>query len=105
MREFLITLLIGVIAGGIDVLPMIKMKLDKYSISSAFVHYLIAPFIIFNIKLFSNAWWLKGGIITLALAAPIIILVAKDDKKSILPMSATSVILGTLMGIAGYFLL
>ena len=31
MKEFLLTLLIGIIAGTIDVLPMIKMKLDRYS--------------------------------------------------------------------------
>lgn len=37
MRETLLTLLIGAIAGSIDVLPMIKMKLDKYSASSALI--------------------------------------------------------------------
>lgn len=29
--NFLLTLLIGIVAGIIDVLPMIKMKVDKYS--------------------------------------------------------------------------
>lgn len=33
MREFFFTLLIGIAAGILDVLPMIKMKLDKYSIA------------------------------------------------------------------------
>ncbi len=100
MKELLLTLLIGVIAGVIDVLPMIKMKLDKYSISSAFVHYLIAPFIIFNTDLFGMIWWLKGGVITLLLAIPVIILVAKDDKKSAVPIVVMSVFLGTLMSVA-----
>ena len=79
MKELLLTLLIGIAAGVIDVLPMIKMKLDKYSEISAFVHYLIAPFIIFNTELFGMAWWLKGGVINLALAIPVVILAAKDD--------------------------
>lgn len=105
MKEILITLLIGIIAGVIDVLPMIKMKLDKYSITSAFVHYIIASFIIFNTGLFGVAWWLKGGIITLLLAIPIIILVAKDDKKSVLPMTIISIVLGSLMGIASHLLI
>lgn len=101
----LLTLLIGVIAGIIDVLPMIKMKLDKYSVSSAFVHYIIAPFIIFNTELFGMAWWLKGGVISLLLAVPTMILVAKDDKKSVVPMVIMSIILGTLVGVSGFFML
>lgn len=105
MREMLLTLLIGVIAGIIDVLPMIKMKLDKYSVSSAFVHYIIAPFIIFNTELFGMAWWLKGGVISLLLAVPTMILVAKDDKKSVVPMVIMSIILGTLVGVSGFFML
>lgn len=105
MREMLLTLLIGVIAGIIDVLPMIKMKLDKYSVSSAFVHYIIAPFIIFNTELFGMAWWLKGGVISLLLAVPTMILVAKDDKKSVVPMIIMSIILGTLVGVSGFFML
>ena len=105
MKEFFITLLTGVVAGVIDVLPMIKMKLDSYSKASAFVHYLIAPFIIFNTGLFGMAWWLKGGVLNLLLAIPVIILAAKDDKTSALPMAVTSVILGTAIGAAGHFVL
>lgn len=41
MKEILITAFIGIIIGTIDVLPMIKMKLDKYSIASAFVFYFV----------------------------------------------------------------
>lgn len=103
MKELLLTLLIGIAAGVIDVLPMIKMKLDKYSEISAFVHYLIAPFIIFNTELFGMAWWLKGGVINLALAVPVVILAAKDDKTSAPPMIVMSVVLGTVIGIVGHF--
>lgn len=105
MNEFFVTLLTGVVAGVIDVLPMIKMKLDNYSKASAFVHYLIAPFIIFNTGLFGMAWWLKGGVLNLLLAIPVIILAAKDDQTSALPMAVTSVILGTAIGAAGHFVL
>ena len=31
MKDFFVTLLIGIVAGAIDVLPMIKMKLDRHS--------------------------------------------------------------------------
>lgn len=59
--NFLLTLLIGIVAGIIDVLPMIKMKVDKFSCASAFVYYLILPFIIFSINWFGDLWWLRGG--------------------------------------------
>lgn len=105
MRDFLLTLLIGAVAGTIDVIPMIKMKLDKFFISSAFLYYLIVPFLIFNTELFHMPWWLKGGVIALAVAVPVIVVVAKEDKKTAPIMAVTSTVLGTLIGCAGHFLL
>ncbi len=85
---------------------MIKMKIDKYAISSAFVFYLIMPFIIFNTTLFGMAWWLKGSVITVVLALPIVILVAKTDKKSTPLILSMSILLGTIIGInrAAFFI-
>lgn len=85
-------------------LPMLKMKLDKHSIASAFVFYLILPFIILNINLFGLTWWLKGGIVGLTLALPVIILVSKDEKKSVPPMVIMSAVLGLLIGIVGHYM-
>lgn len=105
MREFLLTLLMGIAAGAIDVLPMIKMKQDRFSIASAFVFYLLLPFVIFNFTLFGTIWWAKGGIVALGLALPVILVVAKNDKKAVPPMLVMSTVLGTLIGIAGHFIL
>lgn len=102
--NFLLTLLIGVIAGIIDVLPMIKMKVDKYACLSAFAFYILIPFIIFGVNWFNKLWWLKGGIITFLMAIPIIILVFKEDKKSPLAMTIMSILLGSIIGIVGHFL-
>ena len=99
--NFLLTLLIGIVAGVIDVLPMIKMKVDKYSCLSAFIYYLIIPFIIFGINWFGNLWWLRGGVVSILMAMPIIILVAKEDKKSPIAMAFMSIILGIMIGILG----
>ena len=103
MRIFFLTLLTGVVIGVIDILPMIKMKLDKLAILSAFVFYLIVPFIIYNTNLFNMPWWLKGGVITLLLALPVIILVAKEGLSAAVPVIAMSIILGTLIGVVGRF--
>lgn len=105
MKTFLLTCLIGMIAGAIDILPMVKMKLDRHSIASAFVFYFILPFVILDIDLFGLVWWLKGGVTGLAMALPIIIMVAKEDKKSAPPMLIMSAVLGTLISVAGHFLL
>ena len=105
MKTFLLTCLIGMIAGAIDILPMIKMKLDRHSIASAFIFYFILPFVILDIDLLGLVWWLKGGVTGLAMALPIIIMVAKEDKKSAPSMLIMSAVLGTLIGIAGHFLL
>lgn len=104
MKNLLLTALVGIVAGVIDILPMIKMKLDKYSILSASVFYITMPFVIFNINLFGSLWWLKGGIITLVLALPVIFIVLKEEKKSAPPMVVMSIILGTLIGISGHFM-
>ena len=105
MKTLLLTLLVGAVFGTIDILPMLKMKLHKSAILSAFVFYLIIPFIIYNTDLFGMPWWLKGGVITLLLALPVIILVAKDGLKSAIPIAVMSIILGTMIGVVGHLLL
>jgi len=105
MWLFLLTLLVGAVAGTIDILPMLKMKLDKHATVSAFVFYLVVPFVIYNTNLFEMVWWLKGAVITLLLALPVIVLVAKEGLKSTIPIIAMSIILGTLIGVVGRFVL
>ena len=102
--NFLLTLLIGIVVGIVDVLPMIKMKVDKYSTLSAFVYYLIVPFVIFGINWFENLWWLRGGVVSVLMAIPVIILVAKEDKKSPIAITIMSIILGIIIGVVGHFL-
>ena len=104
MNEILIALLIGVIAGIIDVVPMIIQKMDKYANLSAFFHWvilgLIIPFVSWDI-----APWLKGFIIAEISAVPILLIVGPEDKKAIVPVSVMSAILGVGVGIAGaYFI-
>jgi len=104
MREILLTTLVGGVIGIIDIAPMIKMKLDKYALSSAFTFYFVMPFIIFNLNILNNLWWLKGGLITLVLSLPTTILIAKADKKGCIPVVIMSIILGTIIGIVGHYL-
>jgi hypothetical protein len=100
MNEILIAATIGIIAALIDVIPMIIQKLDRISCLSAFFHYLmiglIIPFVNWDLTP-----WLKGMVISLLMALPVMIIVYSKDKKAIIPMILFAIILGAGIGIAG----
>lgn len=100
MNDFLIAIIIGIVAGIIDITPMIIMKLDKTANISAFIHYfvlgLIIPFVDWGIPS-----WITGIIIALLTAIPIMIIVFPKDKKAIVPMILFSLLLGAGIGLAG----
>jgi hypothetical protein len=98
MREFIWPLLIGIGFGMIDVIPMIKNKLNRFSVASAFVFHLIMPVILANLNL-ALWWWLKGGIVYAVCALPLVLLIAKDDKKSVPIVLVSSFVIGILVGI------
>jgi len=100
MNDILIALIIGIIAGIIDVIPMLIQKLDKFANLSAFTHWvilgLIIPFVDWNIEP-----WIKGLILGELSAIPIMIIVYPKDKKALIPMIIFSAILGIGVAIAG----
>ncbi len=100
MNNILIALLIGLIAGLIDVVPMIIQKLDKTSCISAFIHYFVLGFIIPFVN-WDLAPWIKGMIISLLMSIPVMVIVFSKDKKAIIPMIIFALILGAGIGIAG----
>jgi hypothetical protein len=100
MGKLLIALFIGIIAGVIDIIPMILQKLDRYSIISAFIQWIVATFVIIHIE-FGIEGWLKGLIVALLMALPIVVLVMKNDAKSTVPILIMSIVLGSLVGFIG----
>ena len=98
MSKLIISIIIGIIAGIIDVIPMIIQKLGKHANISAFVHWVVMGIIISYIQI-PLAPWLKGLVIAELSALPVVIIVAKEDPKSAIPIFAMSAILGILVGI------
>lgn len=100
MHNITTALFIGLIAGLVDVIPMIIQKLDKTSCISAFIHYFalgtIIPFVDWDIEP-----WFKGMIISVIMSLPVMIVVYSKDKKAIAPMIIFALILGAGIGIAG----
>ena len=77
MDKLFFSAIIGLIAGVIDIIPMIMQKLP---------------------------WWLEGGVVGLALTIPMLIQVGHSDKKSLPIIAFNAVILGTLVGLAGHYI-
>lgn len=100
MNNILIAALIGLAAGLVDALPMVLQKMDKVSCISAFIHYfalgLIIPFVNWNLDP-----WLKGVVVSLLLALPVMVIVYPKEKKAIIPMLLFAIVLGAGIGIAG----
>jgi hypothetical protein len=104
MNSLILGMIIGIVAGIVDITPMLLQKMDKRAVISAFLQYFFVSIIIVNIDLPGIAWWLEGGLISLALTLPVIIIVSQNDKKAIPIIASMAIILGTLIGIAGHYL-
>ncbi len=98
--KIFIALSIGIIAGIIDVAPMIKQKIDRNSCISAFFQWvalgLIIPFVNWDIPSY-----LKGLIIAELFAIPIMIITYPHDRKAVISISIFSAVLGMAVGFAG----
>lgn len=100
MNDFIIALIIGASAGAVDVVPMIIQKIDKTACISAFMHWLALGFIIPFVD-WGFPYWIEGLILAEITAIPVIIIVAKNDKKAMLPILIFSAILGMAVAWAG----
>jgi hypothetical protein len=100
MKNIVIALLIGFVAGIIDVVPMLIQGIATAACISAFIQWivlgLLIPYVQWNIQP-----WLKGLIIAELLALPILVLVFAKEPLSIIPIIIFSAILGILVGLAG----
>jgi hypothetical protein len=103
MDALFIGIIVGIVAGTLDALPMIIKKLNRKDTISAFVQWFFASIVIALVDIPGVAWWLEGSIIGVALATPVVIIVSKTDKKSVPVILITSVVLGAFVGAAIHF--
>jgi hypothetical protein len=99
MSRLLISVLIGAVAGVIDVGPMIAQKLSKHACLSAFVHWVLLGVLISYVRLPLPAW-LNGVVIAVLACLPVAILVSEREPKSTIPILSMSVVLGAAVGVA-----
>lgn len=97
MKKIVLTLLLGVIAGTIDIIPMILQKLCIYSLSSAFIHWIVLSFII-NYLQINLRGWLKGLVVAEFCTLAMVILIAKVMPGATIPILTMTAILGSFVG-------
>ena len=90
-------LIVGIIFGIVDIIPMILMKMTWDTLVSAFSMCVIGGFIIStsNLKLNNT---LKGTSIFFLMAVPMMIIVGAGAPQELIPMLITNLIIGSLMG-------
>jgi hypothetical protein len=92
-------LVFGAMAGVIDVLPMVVMKLPMSACLSAFTMW-VAIGLLTAISDLSIKGPIKGILVALLLLAPTAILIAAANPTDIIPILIMTLILG---GLLGYF--
>jgi hypothetical protein len=102
MRGFFLSIFLGAGAGIIDVIPMVHKKMDKYSIMSAFIQWVVLGIVISYSNVFGLESWLNGLVVAVLLSLPIVILVMKNEQKSVPVILIMSAVLGSLVGLIGY---
>ena len=97
MNPIVIGILFGIVAGIIDVIPMLLKKLTWDANLSAFTMWVVAGFFIAAIDLNMHPI-LEGILIALLALLPCAILIGWKEPKSLIPILAMTIILGGLLG-------
>ncbi len=99
MNKIVAGLVLGLIAGIIDVIPMVLQKLTWDANLSALAMWIIAGFFISTSELRINSI-LKGILISFLLLTPVAILIAWKEPMSLIPIAIMTLVLGALLGFA-----
>jgi len=90
-------ILFGIVAGIIDIIPMIIQKITWDANISAFTFWIVAGFFIStsNLKL---KGWLKGLVISFILLIPLAFIIGWQNPISLIPIIIMNIVLGSLLG-------
>jgi hypothetical protein len=93
-------IILGVLAGGIDILPMIAQHLSWDANLSAFSFWVVNGFLIASIDLKLKPV-LKGIVVSFATLLPLAIIIGAKEPATLLPIGVMTLLLGAGVG---YFL-
>jgi len=97
MNPIVTGILLGIVAGIIDVIPMIIKKLTWDANISAFTMWIVVGFFIAAIDLNIQPI-IEGILMALLILMPCAILIGWKEPKSLLPILAMTILLGGMLG-------
>ncbi len=97
MKKLIIGIVLGIVAGTIDIVPMISKGLTWDANISAFSMWIIVGFLISIVDLKINSI-IKGILLAFLVLLPSAILIGWKEPESLIPISVMTIILGGLIG-------
>ncbi len=97
MNLILTGILLGIIAGVIDVIPMIIKRLTWDANISAFTMWVVTGFFIAAVNLNIHPV-LEGIIIALMVMTPCAVLIGSKEPRTLIPVISMTIILGSMLG-------
>ena len=98
-RKITIGILLGIVAGILDVIPMLIQNLTWDANISAFLMWVVIGFILSVTEMKMNAI-LKGILFSFLVLLPAAILIGWNEPASLIPIIIMTTILGGLLGFA-----
>lgn len=98
MNKTLKGTLFGVLAGVIDITPMILQKLSWDANISAFSMWVVIGFLLTRIEM-NVPGYLKGIIVSFLVLIPTAVIIGWQEPFSLIPISVMTIILGSVLGI------
>lgn len=104
MDRLTLSLIVGAVAGALDVIPMIAQRLSFRSCLSAFCTYLFAGVIVFFSDLPRLPWWADGMAVALMMAIPVVLNFQGKERNASAMVLLNALLLGFLIGVAERYL-
>lgn len=97
MNVTIFSIALGLVIGGLDIVPMIKQKINLNYTVSAFIFHFIMPSIVNSVD--SNLIWWQSAMLYFVLTLPLSTIIFKENKKDAIIMLVISSIIGVIVGI------
>lgn len=97
MNKTLMSIIIGIFVGALDLIPLIMVKAPLLNMTAIVVFWVVTSFFISRVTLVENSL-LNGLIIATLNMLPLILTIYTINPKDFLPMLSMAIILGPLTG-------
>jgi len=99
VKNIVAVLIVGLIAGALDLIPLILVDAPLYNMLSIMAFWLVATYMISSTTLSRNSL-VNGLAISVLLMFPMALAVSATNQKDFFPMMLMAVVLGPIVGYA-----